>query len=185
MKRFVFIMICVALAIALYAWGSSLSTEKQYESDPLPPEEEEVENAAWLSHTTLQGLQFSYPEELGTQYVHAQEWPPLVEQVVNVFSCEEGDITAADGPLKSASLHEIEGKAYCVTLFSEGAAGSTYTTYEYSTQQEERVVRIVFTLRTPQCVNYDEPERTACTAEQRAFNIDELVHQIAASIKAE
>lgn len=136
-----------------------------------------------LSEPNAQGIQFMYPKSLPTTFISAQEWPPLVELVANNYSCQEGPITAADGPLKESKKHTVGDREYCVTMSSEGAAGSTYRTYEYSTDQGDFVARVVFTLRFPQCLNYNEPQASACAAEQSSFDIDGLVDRIAQSIR--
>lgn len=135
------------------------------------------------SEPTSQGIQFMYPEALSTTFVSAQEWPPRVELTANSYSCTEGPIEAADGPLTILTRKMVGDREYCVASFNEGAAGSTYTTFEYTTQQGDFVPRIVFTLRYPQCANYPEPQASACRSEQERFDIDGLVDRIAQSIK--
>jgi hypothetical protein len=136
-----------------------------------------------LTEPNSQGIQFMYPKSLPTTFISAQEWPPLVELVANAYTCKEGPITAADGPLKESKKHMVGDREYCVTLSSEGAAGSTFRSYEYSTDQGDFVARVVFTLRFPQCLNYDEPQASACAAEQSSFDIDGLVDRNEQSIR--
>lgn len=140
--------------------------------------------ASWISSTpTSQGFIFLYPERIPTTFVSSSEWPPLVERVVNRYVCKEGPIAAADGPQKTTQKHMVGDREYCVTESSEGAAGSTYRTFEYNFQFGGEPYRIVFTLRYPQCENYDEPQRSACKAEQGSYSVDELVDRIAQSIQ--
>jgi hypothetical protein len=136
-----------------------------------------------LSAPDARGLQFMYPTEMPTTYISAQTWPPLVELVANEYACTEGPITAADGPLKETTKHMVGDREYCVTLSSEAAAGSAYRTYEYVTEQGDFVARVVFTLRFPQCMNYDQPEQGLCASEQANFDIDGVVDRIASSIR--
>jgi hypothetical protein len=126
-----------------------------------------VENAKLEERTQQTG------EEEELTYTHIQE-SPKVELSDGEFTCEE------EG--KNGERHEVKGQVYCVTSSSEGAAGSTYTTYEYTTTVSDSIAKITFTIRKPQCLNYDEPERSACTAEQAAFNVDEYADNIAGSI---
>lgn len=138
----------------------------------------------WVfSEISPEGIRFSYPSPLPTKFVSAQNWPPVVEVMVSAFSCTEGDLVAENGSQKHLLRRQIGGHTYCVATSAEGAAGSTYTSYEYSTAQGASVARAVFTLRTPQCLNYDEPERAACTAEQANFNTDALADRIVSSIQ--
>ena len=72
----------------------------------------------------------------------------------------------------------VDDREYCVTRSSEGAAGSTYRAYEYAFQFGTSTYRIAFTLRFPQCTNYDEPQQSACKAEQSSYDIDGLVDRM-------
>ncbi len=136
-----------------------------------------------LSEVSPQGTQFMYPNPLPTRYVKAQDWPPLVEMSADEFSCTEGNLVASDGSPKHFARHVLGEHTYCVATSVEGAAGSTYTNYEYFTPQGDFLVRVIFTLQTPQCLNYDEPERGLCQEEQASFNVDALVDRIASSIR--
>lgn len=170
------------VALIMETEGAPQALEVPDVPDPVPKDGMEEWN--WvLSEVSPQGTQFEYPDPLPTRFVSAQSWPPLVQMVANEFSCVEGDVRAADGPLKRLERRVINGHVYCVSLSSEGAAGSTYTSYEYATQQGDFVVRVVFTLRTPQCLNYDEPEQSACKTEQSSFNTDALADRIASSLR--
>jgi hypothetical protein len=77
----------------------------------------------------------------------------------------------------------INGHEYCVTQASEGAAGSTYTTYTYTWAQGAQTGKLSFVLQKVQCANYDEPQKTACKSEQAAFDIGPIVDAIAQSTK--
>jgi hypothetical protein len=136
-----------------------------------------------LSEPNSQDVRFLYPERLGTSFISAVEWPPMVERTVNKYSCTEGPITAADGPLKESSRHIVGDREYCVTTSSEGAAGSTYHSYEYAFALGTTTYRIAFQLKYPQCANYDEPQQSACIAEEQNFNNLGLVDRIAQSIQ--
>jgi hypothetical protein len=70
------------------------------------------------------------------------------------------------------------GQTYCVTKQSEGAAGSVYTTYQYETALGDSIATVLFTLRTPQCLNYDNPQQSACISEQTGFDVDVLADRI-------
>ncbi|MES2135311.1 MAG: hypothetical protein V4449_03670 [Patescibacteria group bacterium] len=145
-----------------------------------------MEDWNWVStEISAQGTQFMYPNPLPTKFVTAQDWPPVVEIVAGEFSCTEGDAITQDGVQQHLALRTIGNHTYCVGTSSEGAAGSTYTSYEYSTKQGDSLVRVVFTLRMPQCLNYDEPDQTECKAEQASFNADALADRIVSSIRTQ
>ena len=154
--------------------------EEATTSEPAP-ETEPMSDAEWvLSPVATSGTQFSYPRELPTTYVSAVDWPPVVELTAGEYVC------AATGDVDRPEQREertVDGKSYCRTLTAEGAAGSTYTTYHYTTAQGDFLVTVSFTLRTPQCLNYDEPNQSACIAEQASFDADALTDRIAASLR--
>ncbi|HEY0011008.1 MAG TPA: hypothetical protein VGB97_03850 [Candidatus Paceibacterota bacterium] len=121
-------------------------------------------------------LSFKYPKELPTTYIRVAEWPPKILRG-EAFACEEGETE-----IGATREERINGKIYCVTSISEGAAGSTYTEYTYRTQDARGPLTLNFTLRSVQCGNYNEPERGACEAERAAFSTDALAAQIAESV---
>lgn len=133
-----------------------------------PIEEAAPEPLGWVeSVPTAQGIVFSYPREFDGEYFTPQEWPPLVEKVDDPYSCSQA---GGDGN----DERTIDGKKYCVTEMSEGAAGSTYLTYTYTHDRGDAVLKASFTIRFPQCMNYDEPNQSACKAEQASFDPDTL-----------
>lgn len=136
-----------------------------------------------LSEVSAQGRQFSYPNPLPTAYITPQDWPPTVEVTAGEFVCEEGNALGADGVQKQFVRKTINGTDYCVAMSAEGAAGSTYTSYEYTTAQGDFITKVSFILRTPQCMNYDEPKQSACKTEQTNFSVDALTDRIASSIR--
>lgn len=136
-----------------------------------------------LSEVSPQGTQFSYPKPVPTTYVTTQYWPPLVTMTSEDFSCKEGSALNSEAKQSQFARKTIGGSLYCVATSVEGAAGSTYTSYEYETAQGDFLTKVSFTLRTPQCMNYDEPEQSACKTEQANFNIDALADRIASSLK--
>ena len=73
---------------------------------------------------------------------------------------------------------KINGRDYCVTISSEGAAGSIYTTYAYVTKIQDKFVSFSFILLATQCDNFDEPEKSACKSERATFSVDNFIDQI-------
>lgn len=117
----------------------------------------------------------------GLQYVTAVDWPPQVQIVPGPFSCTEaGEETARAGRTESRA---IGGRTYCVTTVAEGAAGSVYTQYAYATEMESgEVVIYTWSSRAVQCANYDEPQMSACQAEQDSFDPDRVMAEFVATI---
>jgi hypothetical protein len=193
----VLIIIGIGLLCTLQLWVPPLvATILSHEGTPHVPDtnmfvpknatttRDGMEKWNWmLSEKSPQGVQFLYPNPLPTQYITAQEWPPLVEIATSTFSCIEGNSVAADGSPHVLVQHMISNHVYCVGISAEGAAGSTYTQYTYTTPIGTGTAHITFTLRTPQCMNYDDPEQSVCKTEQSHFAVDALAHRIATSIQ--
>lgn len=128
-----------------------------------------------------EGLEFQYPEKLTAKYVDIVEWPPKVE-------IEEGEFSCAETPLESslpefAARRMVDDREYCVIVENEGAAGSTYANYTYTTSREGKLISLNFVLRYPQCLNYNDPQKSECQAERETFDIDGVVDRIVATME--
>ncbi len=123
------------------------------------------------------------PDEISlqTKYITAEKWPPNIEVTADKFSCKEGgsEIMISGQTTKRT----IDGREYCVSIASEGAAGSVYTSYIYATEKDGKLVTINFTLRAVQCANYDDPQKSECERERASFNPDGIVDNMMTNIK--
>jgi hypothetical protein len=128
-----------------------------------------------------QNIEYKYPASLNTTYVQAQAWPPKVVVEERAFVCKE-NLKNIDPATPLTTNKTLEGLNFCVRSLAEGAAGSTYTTYDYQVLINTKLVTINFVLRTPQCLNYDNPQQNACLAEEKNFSADDLATQIAKSL---
>lgn len=126
--------------------------------------------ADWLTGEALSGQAFKYPETLSTKYLSPVVWPPELKVVNGEFSCLEGGTELAEEG--ETSLVIYQDQEFCLTKASEGAAGSTYTTYLYQVPVADwlAVVQVSLALRAPQCMNYDEPQASECEAELANFD---------------
>ncbi|MBM3271761.1 hypothetical protein FJY94_00520 [Candidatus Kaiserbacteria bacterium] len=125
---------------------------------------------------------FRYPRDLGLAYVTAAAWPPVVQVSRGLFTCNP---TSEEESYQAQVAWRTVGKAsYCVSLMREGAAGSEYDSYEYTTSRGEAIIRVSFTVQRPQCMNYDEPQQGACKREQSAFDADALAASIVETIRS-
>lgn len=130
--------------------------------------------SGWSTYTDEEeGITFKYPDDIPTSYIHSVDWPPLAQITAGPFTCTEaGDVKTKAGKTVKKT---IEGREYCVTEKTEGAAGSIYTQYTYVTPKDDKLVTFSFTLQAVQCGNYDNPDKLACTNECAAFSIDPIV----------
>lgn len=140
------------------------------------------QTAGWETFTdSTQGVSFQYPRGLETTYVTAVDWPPQPQVLDENFTCTEaGSETQQAGKTEQITTN---GRTYCVTKISEGAAGSVYIQHAYSFVKEGQVVILTFSLRYPQCANYDDPQKTACETEQADFDVAQLVDAIAQTLR--
>ncbi len=139
----------------------------------------EEDNGLWTIITD-NNISFKYPKELLTKYISLVNWPPQVKTTNNEFICNpSGDEVRAGG---RTELRLVDNNKYCLTKESEGAAGSTYTTYTYTFPKDNQIIIINFVLRFVQCKNYDDPQMSECEKENSSFDIDSIINRIAQSI---
>ncbi len=158
------VLIVVAVAIVFF-WQKSMCASCQVS---------ELSND-WKTKSE-NNVTFSYPETLPTKYIHVFDWPPQAAVVEAPYSCTEAgsEIERAGETMEEI----INTHTYCVTKLTEGAAGSIYTQYAYIREVNAKLIAMVFSLRSVQCANYSDPEKTACENERMTFAIDALVDQI-------
>ncbi len=144
--------------------------------------EEAVLPTDWKTYTDKENhLVFSYPDSLNTKYVQLVDWPPKIEVSTSTYSClNAGKEIERAGETKEIS---VNGNIYCQTKVVEGAAGSIYTQFAYAAKVNNKVLYYTFTLREPQCVNYNEPERANCSIEEESFDINSIVDKVIQSTK--
>ncbi|MFA6106669.1 MAG: hypothetical protein WC745_03280 [Patescibacteria group bacterium] len=143
----------------------------------------ENDNNLWTTTTDARGVTFQYPKELLAKYVSVVEWPPVIKIETGTYSCQAT-------PQEISSMSDItserlvDNRTYCVNVKNEGAAGSVYSSYIYTTAKNGKLVNVSFTLQYPNCNNYDEGQSQACTSEREAFDIDSTVDRIVQSVVA-
>ncbi|MEN9338619.1 MAG: hypothetical protein RI945_344 [Candidatus Parcubacteria bacterium] len=137
--------------------------------------------SSWLTQDdTVNNFSFRYPENFNTTYIHTVDWPPQAYIQNKSFSCTEGGTSVE--VLGSKKIKVINGHTYCVTEASEGAAGSIYINYTYNTMIGNKNLLFAFSIREPQCMNYDEPSQSGCKNEEANFNIDPIIDKVIQSL---
>ncbi len=142
----------------------------------------ETNNDLWKTATNNEGITFKYPKELLAKYISEAEWPPVIKIEMGVYSCQ---ITPQEISSMSDITSEklVDNRTYCVNIKNEGAAGSVYSSYTYTTVKNNELFTVSFTLRYPNCNNYDEEQNKTCTNERESFDIDSIVDRIIQTIK--
>lgn len=180
------VVVLVVLASSIYSISSpskNNTTDSQTATSTLS-----------TSSTTIQTSTTTKPADFKwiAQYIHPVEWPPKLSTLNQAFSCKESAISAQTGrPVAQGGqtvLRTVGNRTYCITEESEGAAGSTYTTYTYKFASSNSVGAkttnvLEFTLRAVQCANYDDPQKTACENERKSIDIDVIVDGMADTVK--
>lgn len=162
----------VAFTVLLAAIVLLLST--------LPDKQEPKMIPGWIVGTSA-GKSFQYPPQSGTSYITFFDWPPQIQAVGGSLECiEAGRLGERAGRTEE---REINGRKFCVTEVVQGAAGSIYTQYAYAYERDDEILILTFTTQRPQCLNYPEPQMGECVTEQENLKLDELIHQIAQTIK--
>lgn len=113
------------------------------------------------------------PTTLPSPYISAQEnWPPVITTSATTYSC-----TTASSEMGTTVERTINNKTFCVTTRTEGAAGSSYSTYTYTAAATNTSTKTTtFTLRYSNCGNYyDLPEYPLCQNAQGSFELDVIV----------
>lgn len=141
----------------------------------------ETGNDLWKTVTNENGITYKYPKELLAKYISVVEWPPVVKVETGIYLCKT-TLQEVSGMSNIISERMVDNRTYCVNVKNEGAAGSVYSSYVYSTAKNGQIVNVSFTLQYPNCNNYDEEQRKACSGEREAFDIDSTVDRIVQSI---
>lgn len=104
-------------------------------------------------------------------YISAQAWPPEIDISSETYVCNPAN-----------TERQINDHTYCIVSTSEGAAGSTYIDYSYTTNWQSKLISLHFVLRYPQCLNYDDPQRSACQQGQANLDVDAIIDKIVKNI---
>ncbi len=151
-------------------------------STPTAPAQPEIP-AGWQTTTdAASGIAFAHPPNMQKTYLDAPDWPPRVQVLNEEYRCLEAGTSEAV-PAGLTKEHIVNGRAYCVTTESEGAAGNYYSTYAYAFPKDQKTVILTFSIHTVQCLNYAEPQQSACKEEQSALNVDGLVDGMAQTLR--
>ncbi len=138
--------------------------------------------ADWKSYSDAkQEVTFRFPEKFGGEYIHAVDWPPQVQILNEKWSCAEAGVETDRAGRTEKKI--INGKEFCITRESEGAAGSTYTMYAYVFPFGKKTAIFTFSMQKVQCDNYDEPKKTECKNAQASFDVDSTLGSMAGSVK--
>lgn len=137
--------------------------------------------AGWETYRdAARGISFKYPKRLSTTYINAFDWPPQVAMLEGSFACTEvGEEGARAG---QTALRMVDDRPYCVTSVAGAAAGSRYVQYAYAFPYQGRTAIFTFSLRFPECANYEGLQQDACEGERETFDMDGIVDRMARTL---
>jgi hypothetical protein len=164
-KRKKNIAIGAAILLLIIFYGSSFLVQlsQKNKEAKVPQKAEQVDSAI--------------PFVLDTIYISGADWPPVVQKRAEEYKCTP----TGDEYMQAGKTEKIfvDGKEYCQTKVTEGAAGSQYTQYTYLTEAPDgTALAATFSLRFVQCMNYDEPNQSACVKEQTSFEITPIIQSL-------
>lgn len=147
-------------------------TVTQSETAPIPK--------GWvIGYASDEMTSFYYPQELETLYTTVSDWPPKITIVPDTNYYCTPSINGTDRIGVTEVVINDQGQEYCRTYSTEGAAGSQYTEYSFTKNwKDTSIIKMTFTLRSVQCMNYDEPNQSECITEQKNFDINGIVDTI-------
>jgi len=125
---------------------------------------------------------FEEIKAMNTKYISGQVWPPVITiSETSELICNETQKESSVN--KRVYKENINGQEYCISAFSQGAAGSVYTEYSYSTIKFDKLITLDFTLRFNQCYNYEEDKISECVSERENFNVSNNINEIISNAK--
>lgn len=141
MKNIFIVILVVALAILSYM---QFKPKEQVPPASVVPSDQTTTKNNQDSKDYQPNVSFDLP----SQYIYAQNgWPPVIQSSDEKYSCSPSRTEVSNRVEKT-----INKRTYCVTLLQEGAAGSSFRTYTYSTFGiQGSSQKTSFTLRYPSC----------------------------------
>lgn len=117
---------------------------------------------------------------LPTPYIRAQSlWPPKIEELPITYTCDIG--MRGMGVQTVTEERFIGGNRYCLSLIREGAVGTIYKTYKYSTESNLGIKTTTFTLAYPNsdgCNGRGTVEENKCETAQLSFDVDMVINDM-------
>lgn len=126
----------------------------------------------------LDSLKLASIEASNWPYTSFQDWGLELKKVGPDYSliCQASDDLQGSAFIRRNL--ELNDHRYCVESRSEGAVGSIYTSYVYTSLIDDFLVSVRTTVQEVNCENYDEPQKAACKSERRDFDIDALIDSL-------
>ena len=145
--------------------------------------------AGWQTYKG-DGFEFKYPENFGADIWRAFEWPPKATVVLDSDNLiKKGCPNIPDGVAPKKTRITLNGLSYQLFKISDGAAGSTYTTYCYATKNEQNYYAIQFIIRyTTGCGENCGPycgteHEAACQNFDKVKEVEKPIEQMVSTLR--
>ena len=184
-KGFGLIGILIVAIIVLVAGDVLYNAVKSPSSVPQNPIQNPISNPVGvpIPKTTTQApapVHVVISTTLPSPYISAQSgWPPVIQNSSVAYFCNVGQTSEVEKIVQKI----INGRTYCIDTKSEGAAGSTYSTYTYTTTASggNGTETTNFVLRYENCGVYGDSSNAQyiqCKTAQTGFNLDAIVDSL-------
>ena len=180
-------IVLVVMGSSVYSWSQQNMRRQKEETISTWTDWIECGDIKEIDNGTEKQPHYAILVDLNTEYIGSQDWKVnIVNEEENYppkFKITEGQIdckitSSESGLLTSTAKRRIDGRIYCIESTSEGAAGTIYTQYAYSTIKGGSLITVSCVIRYPQCMNYSEPQRTECANEREMFDLDKIIGYI-------
>jgi hypothetical protein len=125
-----------------------------------------------------QGITYSYPNYL--YELSTGEFAPKVTISKAKIVCHVGYSNGIE-----TTEQTINNKKYCVSVESDGAAGTMYSNYTYTTSLGDKIEKLTFVIRTTNCDVYGDAgaDYDNCIKDNASFNANDVANQILSSVE--
>jgi len=123
---------------------------------------------------------YDYPEDFGSEYVSAVDWPPTLDIANGPVNCVE---TSGSADMGRITRKNINNELVCLVVVQEGAAGSEYNRYFYAVEREKFVFVYGFTTQEVRCESYSDEQAQECAEVQSTFKPDDIAERMITTTK--
>jgi len=187
-------IVLVVMGSSVYSWSQQNMRRQKEETISTWTDWIECGDIKEIDNGTEKQPHYAILVDLNTEYIGSQDWKVnMVNEEENYppkFKITEGQIdctitSSESGLLTRTAKRRIDGRIYYIESTSEGAAGTIYTLYAYSTIKNGSLITVSCVIRYPQCINYSEPQRTECANERGTFDLDKIIGYIVKNLSVE
>jgi hypothetical protein len=176
-KMLVWIVICVIVIVVVIAVYFLLSHGKSSQTKtPIPTTTTApVQTDGWDTYTdSVANITFQYPAKLNSSYISLQQKPSVIitpqgNSIINADGC----YLSSNPTAKNYSQITYGNMHFCVSSTNEGAAGTFYNTYYYTTLKNGDYYTLEFVISEVDCGVYGgagDPKYQACTNDDNNYN---------------